>query len=133
MAPGATINPDRRRRQRNVFPLPLPLPVGTCERVGAALKFHVVNSAFTAACGKARGANALAKLKRDFGVEIWVTLQVISLNFFATGCSEAAPSLCLLHPMQAQRDALARIRTRVVSFCSPDPGVSSLPRGPSEP
>ena len=64
----ATMNPSRRRRQRDVFPLPL--PAGTCERVGAALKFRNANSAFTAVCGKARGANALAKLKRDLGVEI---------------------------------------------------------------
>ena len=70
---GATINPGRRRRQRDVFPLPL--PVGTCERVGAALKFRSVNAAFTTSFGGVRGADALTKLKRDLGVEIWIALQ----------------------------------------------------------
>ena len=113
--------------------LSFPLPGGSCERVGAALQFRSANAAFTTSCGKVRGADALTKLKRDLGVEIWYALQVISFNYLATGCSEATSAIWRLRPMQAQRDARARIRTRALSFCSPDPGRVELPRGPSEP
>ena len=67
------------------------------------------------------------------GVEIWTGLQVIALNFMATGCSSQPPRLCLSVAFAAQARALARLRSKAVAFCQNDHLGEEVPRGPSEP
>ena len=128
----ATMNARRGRRQRDL--LPLPILQRTRRQVIASL---ASGGPFADLKRARRGGSAateadLTKLKRNLGCDLWTFLQVVSLNFWGSGCSASAPKPCLFAPNLAQRHALARIEQRSVALCGPDPDTP-IPRGPSEP
>ena len=69
----------------------------------------------------------------ELSEEIWLALQVISLNFLANGCTESSCRLPTHHPSAAQTRALARLRVRARDICAPDRDGEPLPTGPQEP
>ena len=121
----ATEKPSRFNRQRDLYPLPM--PVWTAQRVRDALQ-----TANPFQSMKVRSANALAKLKNDLGAEIWLALQIISLDFLANGCSATLAPVFRARPNSVQRDALHRLATRARSFCGAD-ADGETPRGPVMP
>ena len=115
----ATCEPSRFNRQREV--LPLPIPVWTPQRARDALqrtsplKFRM------------QSGNALAKLKRDFGEDPWLSLCIANVTLGATGCSSARLTSERLRTDVTRLNALDPDRQRALSFCGPEPSCAKLP------
>ena len=128
----ATMNARRGRRQRDFLPLPILQRTRQQGIASLASGGPVADLKRARRGGSAATEADLTKLKRNLGCDLWTFLQVVSLNFWGSGCSASAPTPCLFAPSLAQRHALARIEQRSVALCGPDPNTP-VPRGPSEP
>ena len=95
-----------------------------------ALQAYLERGSMAPRAGGRRSSQAESE---ETGVEIWTALQVISLNFMATGCSNQPPRLCRKGASAAQARALARLRSRAEAFCGNDRPGEEAPRGASCP